>query len=911
MDLNNLLEVMKKYFSYLMLATAAVVAFASCSKEIDTPEEPAVPMKTITVKTDIATKTTLDSNHENIVWAGGENISLFNDYNSENTEVSYSAGGDITVSVPAATNEIYMHYPYYDKNTSGPTSVSVYISNAQTQTNPGELNGYYFPMVAKGTVSADNKALVQFYPVASALALNIYKSTLGGTETETVESVKVTPAAANTGFYGSQSTNITVDDVKYTSAGGAGDAVTVTLTNGLSLASTAPSNKQTFAGQIYVCLAKQSYAGVKFDIKTDKGTYTITSNSTAFDLVNNDFVPVNINLAKAQFDEKPTPVDPTAFNWGLVKDALTVGDKVVIAAAESAVALSTDQRSNNRGQTDITKSGTALTAVADVQVFEVVAGSKSNTVAFKCLNGGELGKYITAASSSKNYLHSVDAINNEASWSVTIDGTTGVADVAAQGDYTRNILKYNSSDGVFSCYGSTNSMADVVFYRPTLPSANLSFPEPSYSVNLGETFAAPALTNPYNVEVTYSTSDSSIADVDASTGAITIGSTAGKATITASFAGNTSYSATEASYDINVVDPNVEQWVKTAISSIATTDVFVIVGGGYAVTNDNGTTSAPAAIAVTVSNDALSDTPDDNLKWKLTGNATNGYSFSPADDASSFLYCSTKAESSSNNNIKVGSGDRKVWEFDSNGYMKTRDSYVVRYFSKYNNQDWRGYINTTNGAVAIEFYVKQGGSSTTKTLSSISVTAPTKTTYNVGDAFDATGMVVTAFYSDATTADVTSSVTTDFATQVASAGNKTVTVSYTEDETTKTDTFGITVNAATGTHTVTFTAGTDKGETTVTKDGITVTMTTMNNDSYYQVYANQSMTVSSTNHTIVGISFTCTASGTSKYGPGNASSDPGTYSYSGSTGTWSGSASSVTISSTAQIRMTSLTITYQ
>ena len=88
-------------------------------------------------------------------------------------------------------------------------------------------------------------------------------------------------------------------------------------------------------------------------------------------------------------------------------------------------------------------------------------------------------------------------------------------------------------------------------------------------------------------------------------------------------------------------------------------------------------------------------------------------------------------------------------------------------------------------------------------------------------------------------------------------------------------------------------------------------MTTMNNESYYQVYANQSMTVSSGSHTIVGISFTCTASGTSKYGPGNASANVGSYSYSGSTGTWGGSASSVIISSTAQIRMTSLTITYQ
>ena len=112
-----------------------------------------------------------------------------------------------------------------------------------------------------------------------------------------------------------------------------------------------------------------------------------------------------------------------------------------------------------------------------------------------------------------------------------------------------------------------------------------------------------------------------------------------------------------------------------------------------------------------------------------------------------------------------------------------------------------------------------------------------------------------------------------------------------------------------GSSIVTFTPGTDTGETSVTKSGVTCTMTTMNNASYYQIYASQSGTFSVASGNITAISFTCTASGTSKYGPGNASADVGTYSYSGSTGSWSGSASSITISSTAQIRMTALSIT--
>ena len=110
--------------------------------------------------------------------------------------------------------------------------------------------------------------------------------------------------------------------------------------------------------------------------------------------------------------------------------------------------------------------------------------------------------------------------------------------------------------------------------------------------------------------------------------------------------------------------------------------------------------------------------------------------------------------------------------------------------------------------------------------------------------------------------------------------------------------------------TVIFTPGTDTGETSVTKDNVTAVMSTMNNASYYQIYANSSGTFSCTTGKITKIEFACTASGTSKYGPGNSSANVGTYNYSGNTGTWTGEATSVTISSTAQVRMSSLSITY-
>lgn len=111
--------------------------------------------------------------------------------------------------------------------------------------------------------------------------------------------------------------------------------------------------------------------------------------------------------------------------------------------------------------------------------------------------------------------------------------------------------------------------------------------------------------------------------------------------------------------------------------------------------------------------------------------------------------------------------------------------------------------------------------------------------------------------------------------------------------------------------TVTFAAGTDTGEASVTKDGITVSMSTMSRTDNYRTYANSAMTVSSTVGNITSVVITCTGSGTSDYGPGKFSTSSGTYSYSGTTGTWSGSAESVSLSASAQVRITQIVVTYQ
>ena len=200
--------------------------------------------------------------------------------------------------------------------------------------------------------------------------------------------------------------------------------------------------------------------------------------------------------------------------------------------------------------------------------------------------------------------------------------------------------------------------------------------------------------------VTWSGNNNAVATINASTGAVTLVGE-GTVTFTANYAGVTNeYKASSDTYEMTVVDntPDIYIWEETALNSLSATDVFVIVGNNsnnYAMTNDNGTSDAPDAIEVTVAGTKITSSVANNMKWNISGNATDGYTFYPNGSTTTWLYCNTTANSGSNTNMRVGTGPRKVFELSSN-YLLTNDTYKDRYVSVYpDNLDWRGYVNNT------------------------------------------------------------------------------------------------------------------------------------------------------------------------------------------------------------------------
>ncbi len=147
-------------------------------------------------------------------------------------------------------------------------------------------------------------------------------------------------------------------------------------------------------------------------------------------------------------------------------------------------------------------------------------------------------------------------------------------------------------------------------------------------------------------------------------------------------------------------------WVLTSLSELTADDMFVIVGqdesglvGSFAMSNDNGTTAAPSAIAVTITGNKITNVKS-NIVWTISGNATDGYTFYPNGSTDTWLYCTA-----SNNGVRVGVNDNKTFSVND-GYLY--NNATNRYLGIYSSQDWRCYTSINNNIIGqtFSFYKK-------------------------------------------------------------------------------------------------------------------------------------------------------------------------------------------------------------
>ena len=427
----------------------------------------------------------------NTVWSTGDDLSVFHAVTDETTYTQdgqfklqdVATGqflGNLNGSLDAQEEyDWYAMYPYSPKvpgpNNTGYGYMTIGCSASATQTQTGNnsmahIAGKNYPLVGKAyAVPANQSPALAMTHVATLLEFEVTNSL---EEAITVSNITFTAPADLVGTFYIDFDEI--DNITVASSGASYTSKTATL-----IVENGEAIEAGESAKFYLPVAPftaNANATLSIEVNVTSGEkvgmlakeITLTSE-TSFNAGKIKNVKVNYNVALTE------AVDPTQLAYELVTDVndLEVGDYVIIAAKAYNYALSTEQKTNNRGQCPITKSGDYAILGDNVQYLTLKEGTVDGTFAFYTGSG-----YLYAASSSSNYLKT--QTNNDANSSWTISITNGTASVVANGSNSRKVMQYNDGSSLFACYSSASQKA-VALYKgvdaSSIVAKKLSSPE--------------------------------------------------------------------------------------------------------------------------------------------------------------------------------------------------------------------------------------------------------------------------------------------------------------------------------------------------------------------------------------------------------------------------------------------------
>lgn len=473
---------MKKLYKYLLAVATVAMAFTSCSKDEFSNPSTETQKVTFTVtsgsdlETPPASRTEFDEETGQMNWSADgealEVIQILDTINAHATTEAYTIENRVAkfqVSFKALTGSEPYDLTYsaiypavnYSGNTNDYTKFRIKLPAEQTPTETGfDPNADLLlakPETRTAQPAEGEELNFRFKRVAA-----IAKMTLKGIPAgEKLAKVELTASQPMAGYSRTNLKTGEIYDIGYYKE----ETMTLTL-----------NDRETTGEDViwFTSLPCVFGEGDSFTVKayTDKATYEKTvsfSTPEAFKFVSGGLTRFGITGM--------TRTESVVDEYVLLTNVadLSVGDQIIITSGtDGAVkALSTEQKSNNRGATDIEITSNTITTIpANAQIITLETGMVANTFAFHV--EGDVTGYLYAASSSKNYLKTQDNIDGNASWTIDV-AESGVATIKAQGDYTRNLLQYNNSNTLFSCYSSKQQ--DVyIFYKAGTPKTALETP---------------------------------------------------------------------------------------------------------------------------------------------------------------------------------------------------------------------------------------------------------------------------------------------------------------------------------------------------------------------------------------------------------------------------------------------------
>lgn len=424
---------MRKMQKTLMLVAAAAMALAGCSKEDVSdnalPGSGTKATRGFTAEI-VSSRTTLNGDATRMKWTAGDQLGFYTDVKTDLNVASstYAEGAtNFTAEIDTKATKVYAYYPYFSSQKDRTyENVSLYIEDAQTQTEAGVLNGNMVGMYASATLAEGQNTVLTFTPIASLIAFNIYDAENNG---DAVKSITFTPAGGEK-LNGQHIYNL---ETGKTTDTGYKESATVTLTTPYAVPAAKPADK---AGYIYLAVTPKSYAGGTFTVVTDKNTYTFETTKVID--ASNVYAPVVIpmNLVAA------TPAEDYS------------GTYVVLAKEGSTYFALAGMNNNNTTRLDAVPfeyNGTDTPiSVTDPEIVWTVTKSGN---AYTLSNEG---KYLSYSGSGNT------AAVNSTPYNLTLlkDTANGTYNIKSETVSNRVLAKYNTDNAYFAFYttGGNNNL---------------------------------------------------------------------------------------------------------------------------------------------------------------------------------------------------------------------------------------------------------------------------------------------------------------------------------------------------------------------------------------------------------------------------------------------------------------------
>ena len=517
---------MKRIFNALGLMLAATLTLTNCTKNIETPvvESEGVPFEI--VASTVETKTVNDG--MSTLWAAGDQINLFhavagtttysndNNFTVNNVETALFKGTLTGTLAEDSAYDWYAFYPYASQMTTpANTSAYTYIGNRYGLTQNGydsmaHVSGTNCPLygVAKAVPSGEMPSL-QMHHLSSVIAVKV---------TNTLD------------------TPLKVNEVVFTADG------------------------NNLTGSFYV------------NIAGDKATYNPRTNYVSTEAK----VTVNnaTELAEGESATVYIVIVPFEANEGDTLELIVNGYKKEIKLEKDVDFEAGKIKTLNFAYDKEPSKGLTLPWYEDFSSKDLSEYTTSNVSFYdQALAGGKAPElFLTKGTGSlsadfdlegyEGTLTLVYLTNNDGRIKVTspTEGVTVKKDETSEYLITIPEGSVEKLTVVISNCDDENNVRidDIRLVKGLISNQNLSFAVPSYTFEVGSeeanAFEGQAVDGAYTT-LTYKSSNSEVAAVDASTGKVTLGSKAGSAIISVSAVADNSYKAASASYEITLSAP--------------------------------------------------------------------------------------------------------------------------------------------------------------------------------------------------------------------------------------------------------------------------------------------------------------------------------------------------------------------